>query len=138
MSTLHAAVEQYYTEVKQDPKLHILKQIINFYYWYKKLDPKFERYSRHVRVAKSLSEWSSKPDKVLTAIAEIGEYFDNHSLNWTLDTVYRTIPAYSAGRLDNDEFAEHRRAEKEIEEESKRRLAELRAERREKERKRKG
>lgn len=131
---------KYLDSLNKNSELKNYQQIVGFYFWFQDLDKKYERFSRHIKVARKIDEWAKgKLSKALKLIFEVGSYFNSRSLNWTLDTVFRNIPKYEKGDLDDHEYKEILEGEKEVEFSSKKRLAEFRSEQeREKLKKKKG
>lgn len=76
-------------------KLTSVQQLVEFYFWLKKLDKNFEPFDRHVKAAKKIVEWSGNDlDKALALTEYIGTYMTERDLNYTLDTVHRMIPEF--------------------------------------------
>lgn len=111
-------------------KLSNVQRIVEFYFFFKELDYGHEPFSRYVRAAKKLDTWAKQDVyKVYEVICELGSYFDDHSMNWTLDTIHRYIPQRNKLSAEVEKDHELMEGEDEVERESKRRLAEFEAER---------
>lgn len=118
-----------------DKKLHNVQTIVQFYFWFKKLDKKYEPFKRHVRAAKKIDVWAkSDLDKAYNLIIDLGVFMDNKGLDYTLDTIHRNIPKYESGSLDNDEVQELKDALEFERKRTEQRLAEFRKEQKEEKR----
>jgi hypothetical protein len=94
-----------FNQSRGDRKLTNVQNIINFYFWFKKLSVKYEPYARHVSAAKKIDTWSEgNLSKAYELIAFIGGFFESKNLEYTLDTVYRKIPFYEADKAEEDKY----------------------------------
>ena len=76
-------------------KLTPVQTITEFYFWFKKLDKKFEPFTRHLKAAQKINSWCNNDlEKAFDLIEHVGTYLEERNLNYTLDTVHRNIPSY--------------------------------------------
>jgi hypothetical protein len=93
-------------------KLTSIQTIVEFYFWLRKLDKRYEPFDRHVKAAKKINDWSDNDlTRALELVGYIGSYMSERDLNYTLDTVHRMIPEFETylekqkkWQADDDEY----------------------------------
>lgn len=107
-------------------KLSHVQLIVEFYFWLKALDKRFEPFERHVAAAKKFDDYWHDLKKSFHLIYRASQLFEEKSLSWNLDTAFRWIPRL----LEQDKADQEAIAEREDERKrAKETLRQLRANR---------